>query len=124
MKHSPTPWTFCKGNGVMFIRGQRAPGMPYDLAVGEEDYTGYGDEEQREADLRLMAEAPAMLALLKLAVREPLPSKLTRAMLDAIKRAEVPSTPTKPVPPPVQDDPYERLLLNIKREDKKEGDPA
>ncbi len=60
MTHTQGPWTFVKGNGVMFVRGPKAPDMAYAMDVTGEDYTGYGDDEQREANLKLIAAAPEL----------------------------------------------------------------
>ena len=62
-----TPWT--KGpwkiressHGIApFVEADKAPGMAYALDVCGDDYTGYGDDEQREINMRLIALAPEM----------------------------------------------------------------
>lgn len=55
--HTAEPWEFVpaiKGRLSLraFIRAPREGGMPYALEVAGEDYTGYGDDERREADLQ------------------------------------------------------------------------
>lgn len=110
MPHSPAPWTVIKGNGLLFIKGHRAPGMAYNLEVGGEDYTGYGEDEQREVDLRLMACAPEMLDVLQRVLLEIEHGAgfedLTEEIRVILAKVDtpVPAT-TKRV-----DDPYKRLF--------------
>jgi hypothetical protein len=58
MKHTATPWKLRKHESLpAFIEGPKSPTMPYALEVMGDDYTGYGDEEQREADAAFIVQA-------------------------------------------------------------------
>lgn len=60
------PWT--KGPWILrthpmlptFIEAPRSKTMAYSLDVCGDDYTGYGDEEQREINMRLIVLSPLM----------------------------------------------------------------
>lgn len=41
----------------LFIEAPRAEGMPYALDVCGDDYTGYGDDEAREKNMRFIVHA-------------------------------------------------------------------
>lgn len=68
-KASPGPWRkrdHPRGeqHGCI-VEGPRAPGMPYALDVMGDDYTGYGDNEQRARDVAFIAEAHSMADLIR-----------------------------------------------------------
>ena len=43
-----------------FVEAEKVSGMAYSLDVCGDDYTEYGDEKQREINMRLIALAPEM----------------------------------------------------------------
>lgn len=55
-KATPGLWRVRKGHGLCFVEAPKQNGMPYGLDVCGEDYTGYGDEAQREIHMNLIAE--------------------------------------------------------------------
>lgn len=63
MNHTKTPWEFVparkegRSSCGSFIRAPKEGNMPYALEVAGEDYTGYGDEERRAADLQFIVAA-------------------------------------------------------------------
>ena len=65
LKHTPGPWCIKEFNGgEIFVEAQKSDDMPYALDVCGDDYTGYGDVEQRNHNMRLIAAAPEMLDVL------------------------------------------------------------
>jgi hypothetical protein len=63
---SPFPWIVKGGPNDLaggrfkmpaFIQGQKVPGVGYAVEVLGADYTGFGDEEAREKDLRFVHHA-------------------------------------------------------------------
>lgn len=63
MNHTKTPWEFvpARKEGRMsceaFIRAPKEGDMPYALEVAGRDYTGYGEEERRVADLQFIVKS-------------------------------------------------------------------
>ena len=56
---TPLPWhTRGPARGLrLFIEAPKAEGMPYALDVCGDDYTGYGEEEAREQNMRYIVHA-------------------------------------------------------------------
>jgi hypothetical protein len=55
------PWTLRRNTRFgTFVEAPKAEGMGYALDVCGDDYSGYGDEEQREANMALIALAPEL----------------------------------------------------------------
>lgn len=82
MNHTKTPWEFVPARKEgrfscsSFIRAPKEGNMPYALEVAGQDYTGYGDEARRAADLvfivaavnshdRLLAERAELVGILR-----------------------------------------------------------
>lgn len=61
---TPLPWhTRGPARGLrLFIEAPKANGMPYALDVCGDDYTGYGDDEAREANMRYIVHARECLS--------------------------------------------------------------
>ncbi len=65
-KWTPGPWRKRSMAGMRsFVEAPKANDMPYALEVLGDDYTGYGDDEQRERDVAFVAAAPDMYEALK-----------------------------------------------------------
>jgi len=61
--HTPGPWKYRKMDGMTgFVEAPKAKGMAYALDVCGDDYTGYGDDEQREINMQFIARAPETAA--------------------------------------------------------------
>lgn len=67
MSKTKVPWT--KGPWILresvhglppFVEAPKAKGMAYGLDVCGDDYGGYGEDEQREINMRLIALSPEM----------------------------------------------------------------
>ncbi len=87
---SKGPWRFRKEHGLPgFVEAPKANGMAYGLDVCGDDYVGYGEEEQREINMRYISALPeydaACRAILCDVIDIPKARELARA---AIKKAE------------------------------------
>lgn len=79
-QHTAGPWIVRKGHGLCFIEAPKAEGMVYALEVCGDDYTGYGDEVRREADMRRIVSCVNAL--------EGLNPEAVREVIETLENAE------------------------------------
>lgn len=69
--HTPLPWNLRKKPGLpSFIEAPRHNGMAYGLDICGDDYTGYGDNEQREQNMEFIHHACSIHYRLVSALKE------------------------------------------------------
>jgi len=57
-KHTALPWILRKKKGLpSFVEASAHNGMAYGLDICGDDYAGYGEEEQREANMEFIVNA-------------------------------------------------------------------